>query len=374
MELLGYVLPFIIVLSILVFVHEWGHYWVARRCGVKVEIFSIGFGPEIWGKTDKHGTRWKISAFPLGGYVQMYGDSDGASTPDAQALEELSPEERLKTYAAQPPHCRMAISAAGPIANYILAFVLLWAVFTTVGYLYTPAQIGKVTPDSAAQTAGLQPGDRIVKANKVPISSQKELVSKIRQSSNTPLELQVQRGTELLNFSVTPRLSIPDNPNSVPFIGVQFEGHKVRPVSFFEAPVLALKEVWDMTVSSFEGVWDVVRGRASSDGLSGPLRIAQTLGDVAKHGLAPLIVVGAALSLGLGFINLWPIPALDGGHIFMSALEMILGRPLNAHVQEWIYRIGLLLVIALMIFTFWNDLVHMKVVSVVTDFAKKLWA
>ena len=326
-----YAVPFLIVLTILVFVHEWGHYWVARRCGVRVEVFSFGMGPELWGWNDREGTRWRISLLPLGGYVKMFGDSGAASTP-RDDIAEMTPEEKAVSFHHQSLAKRAAIVAAGPVANFLFAVVVLALLFMTAGQPFTPPDIGGIKPGSAAEAAGLMPGDVILTIDGRTIERFEEVRSIVSLAAGQTLTLTVRRGDQTLTITAVPQSS---------------------PVT----------ETWDITTSTLTGVGQMIAGVRGTDDLGGPLRIAQMSGEVAQTGVVALVWFLAVLSVNLGLINLFPIPLLDGGHLLFYGIEAMLGRPLDERTQEYGFRIGLALVLSLMVFATWNDLVHLKVVA-----------
>lgn len=364
-------LAFVVVLSVLVFVHEWGHYWVARRAGVRIEVFSIGFGPELFGFHDRHGTRWKVSALPLGGYVKMFGDADPASTPGA-GLADMTPEERAVSFHHKPLGARAAIVFAGPAVNFLFAIVVLAGLFSTAGQPYTPADIGEVLPGSAAERAGLMPGDLITAIDGASVARFEEIRQIVSINPGRPLTLEVRRDGAPISVRVTPDVVEMrdrfDNAHPVGRLGITRAGaeHVVHDPA--TASWEAIREVGGMISGTFTALGQMIEGSRGTEELGGPLRIAQMSGEVAQNGAYSLLWFMAFLSVNLGLINLFPLPMLDGGHLLFYAFEAVRGRPLGARVQEYGFRIGLALVLTLMVFATWNDLVQLRVV----DFLRRL--
>ena len=365
-----YVIPFLVVLTVLVFVHELGHYWVARRNGVRIEVFSIGFGPELFGRTDRAGTRWKISAIPLGGYVKMFGDADAASTPSG-AVRHMKPEEREVSFFHKRLGQRAAIVAAGPIANFLFAIIGLTLLFSLYGQPFTPADIGSIQPDSAAAQAGMQPGDVIVEVDGQPIERFEEVQQIVRFNQGTPLALVIQRDGQRLPITATPQVTtITDrmgNTHTIGLLGIGRAGMEYRRHDPLTALWQAGRETVNLTVGTLGAVGQMIAGSRGTEELGGPLRIAQMSGEVAQSGVVALVWFMAILSVNLGLINLFPIPMLDGGHLLFYAVEAIRGKPLGDRAQEYGFRIGLALVLTLMVFATWNDLVHLRVVDFFRD-------
>ena len=359
-------LPFLFVLTIVVFFHELGHFLVARWCGVSVKAFSIGFGPELAGFNDRQGTRWKLSLVPLGGYVKFIDDENAASVPDREALERMSATERAKTLQGQPVAQRAAIVAAGPIANFILAFAIFTAMFATVGRLVTEPKVGSVIEGSAAAAAGVQVGDIVTAIDDDPIESFGDLQRIISDMADRPLRIGIRRGGDALEIVATPQWrEITDRFGNVQRIGLLGIGSPEDPADsklvkygVLSAAALAVGEIRFIVTRTFSYIYDIIVGRQAADQLSGPLRIAQVSGQAATLGFLALINLAAVLSISIGLINLFPIPMLDGGHLFYYAIEAVRRRPLSEKAQEWGFRVGLALVLALMIFVTFSDLVH----------------
>jgi len=361
-----YIVPFLVVLTVLVFVHELGHYLVARWNGVRVDVFSIGFGPEIFGWNDRAGTRWKFSAVPLGGYVKMFGDADPASmaSPNVAAMSE---EEKAVSFHHKRLMQRVAVVSAGPVANFVFAIVALAILFMTAGQPFTPAQIGSIQPDSAAAAGGLQPGDTIVAIDGHSVARFEDIHRDVRLNAGTSMNLLVQRGDGQITLSVTPRTTaITDrfgNEHSFGLLGIERNGMDYVRRNPIDAVWRAGDETLNLCTGTLTAVWQMIIGARTTDELGGPLRIAQMSGEVAQGGVVALVWFMAVLSVNLGLINLFPIPVLDGGHLLFYFAEALRGRPLGARAQEYGFRVGLALVLTLMVFATWNDLVHLRVIA-----------
>ncbi|MBO6667560.1 RIP metalloprotease RseP [Parvibaculum sp.] len=371
----GYLIPFLFVLTVVVFFHELGHFAVARWCGVKVDVFSIGFGREIFGWNDKHGTRWKLSWIPLGGYVKFAGDENAASVPDRERLSHIPLEERAGLFHFKPLSQRAAVVAAGPAANFILAILIFAGIFTFVGRTVATPVADEVTPNSAAALAGFVAGDRIVAIDGSPIASFEEMQRVVSTSGGEELVFEVMRGEERVTLNATPRVQeITDrfgNVHRIPMLGIvrKVDSANIEVVRSdpFTAVWLGAKETWFVTERTLSYIGGIFAGTEDADQLGGPLRIAQVSGQVATIGFAALISMTAMLSVSIGLLNLFPVPMLDGGHLLYYAVEAVRGRPLGEQAQEYGFRIGLALVMMLMIFATWNDLVHLQVFSFLSD-------
>lgn len=364
---LGYLLPFLFILTIVVFVHELGHFLVARWCGVGVKTFSIGFGPEIFGFYDRHGTRWRVAWIPLGGYVKFVDDENAASAGQ-MSLDDLSPEDRARSFQGKPLAQRAAIVAAGPFANFILAIAIFTTIFSVYGERITAPIVDAVAPNSAAARAGFQAGDRIVSIDGDKIDNFTTMQRIVSMSPDQQLRFLVDRGGVEVEFSATPeRKEITDrfgNTLRIGLLGIQrsaspddwtWERHD--PITAF---VMAVKECYFVISRSLGYLYDVIVGREAADQLGGPLRIAQVSGQVASVGFVALLNLAAIISVSIGLINLFPIPMLDGGHLLFYGIEAVRGKPLSQSTQEMGFRIGLAFVLMLMIFATWNDLIHLK--------------
>lgn len=368
-NLAGYIIPFVVVLTIIVFVHELGHYWVARRCGVRVEVFSIGFGPELFGWNDRNGTRWKISAVPLGGYVKFFGDADATSNVDSSAVARMSEEDRKVSFHYKALPARAAIVAAGPVANFIFAILIYAALFSLVGQPFTPPVVGSVVEGGAAEAAGLQPGDRILTADGNTIQRFEELRAYVALRAETPILFRVQRDGGEIELTLVPRrVDVPDGlggSQRVGQIGIRTAGVEFVQHGPGMAVVQAVRETWQVVDNTFTYLGRIIQGRESGDQLSGPLGIAKISGDVARASWLGLISLMATLSVAIGLINLFPVPMLDGGHLLFYGIEALRGRPLGERAQEYGFRIGFALVLSLFLFATWNDLNRLPIFNFV---------
>ncbi len=357
----NYIIVFLFVLTVLVFVHEWGHYWVARRAGVRVEVFSVGFGPEIFGWTDKDETRWKISAIPLGGYVKMYGEADVGW--EEEEVTPLTDEQRAVSFHHKTLWQRSAIVAAGPIANFVFAAILVAGLAAIIGTARPLAVVGEVQADSAAEAAQLQPGDRIVAIDGEEVEWFEDLRRIVSTKPGVELTLDIERDERLLALSVTPKSHVAEEGAApVGLLGVRLDPQAL--VYERQGPIEAVGTgvgyTIDMVGRIFVVLGEIITGDRSARELGGPLRIAQLSGDIAQVGITPLVMFMAALSVNLGLINLFPIPVLDGGRLVYYFAEAVRGRPLGPKAEEYGLRFGLILVLILIVFVTWNDLIHLK--------------
>jgi regulator of sigma E protease len=351
----NWVIPFLFTLTIIVFFHELGHFLVARFHGIRVLVFSIGFGPELVGFFDRHGTRWKISAIPLGGYVKFFGDENEASAPDTATLAAMTEEERRQSFPGQPVGARAAVVAAGPITNFILAILIFAGVFMVYGKTTAIPRIAAVEPGSAAATAGFQVGDLIVGMNGDKIDNFQDVQRIVSFNPGRQLDFEVERGNAITTLHATPAekdgkgilgIRRSDAPGDV-------KTEAVGPVDAFR---LGAEKTWFVVDTTLSYLRDVVTGRQSADQIGGPIKIAQVSGEVAKLGLGALLDFTALLSVSIGLLNLFPVPLLDGGHLLFYLIEAVRGRPLSERAQEVGFRIGLAIVVMLMIFAAYNDL------------------
>lgn len=365
--LIGYLIPFLFVLTVVVFFHELGHFLVARWAGVRVLTFSLGFGPELFGFNDRTGTRWKLSAIPLGGYVKFFGDASEASTPASEALASMSAKEREDSFHHKSVARRAAIVAAGPIANFILAILIFACLFTFYGKPNTSARVDSVQANSAAAAAGFQPGDVVTSIDGESIATFVDMQRIVSTRAGKELHFTVKRGDRVEQLTATPELrEVKDSFNNVHKIGVlgisrsSTPGeHAVERVDPATGLWLGVKETWFVAKSTIQYIGDIFTRRASADQLGGPIRIAQISGQVATIGLAALVHLTAVLSVSIGLLNLFPVPMLDGGHLLFYVVEAIRGRPLSERSQEMGFRVGLALVLMLMVFATYNDILHL---------------
>jgi regulator of sigma E protease len=363
----GYLVPFLFVLTIVVFFHELGHFLVARWCGIKVVVFSIGFGPEIAGFNDRYGTRWKLSAIPLGGYVKFFGDDNAASVPDHEAAAGMSEAEKKDSFIHKPVGARAAVVAAGPIANFILAIAIFAGVFMTVGKQTTSARVDSVQANSAAQKAGFSSGDLVLNINGTAIGNFNEMQRIVSVSAGEPLNIDVERGGVVVKLKAVPELKeLKDSFGNVHRIGVLGISRSMAPGDIktekagpLQAIGMGAQETWFVVDRTLTYIGGVFTGREAADQLGGPIRIAQVSGQVATAGFVALIHLTAVLSVSIGLLNLFPIPLLDGGHLLFYGIEAARGRPLSERAQEVGFRIGLAIVVVLMIFATFNDIIHL---------------
>ena len=364
---LGYLIPFLFVLTLVVFFHELGHFVIARRCGVRVLVFSIGFGPELFGFNDRHGTRWKVSAIPLGGYVKFFGDENAASVPDTAALAAMTEEDRRHSFIHQRVRARAAIVVAGPIANFLLAIVIFAALFMVFGKPSTSPRVDAVQPGSAAEIAGFKPGDLVLTIDGRSIESFPDMQQVVSTSAGEMLTFEVDRGGVRVTLKAVPALrESKDRFGNVHRIGVlgitrspSPDDTHFQPVGPLKAFELGAQRTWFVVERTLSYIGGVISGREAADQLGGPIRIAQVSGQVASEGLPSLFSLAAVLSVSIGLLNLFPVPLLDGGHLLFYGIEAVRGKPLSERAQEVGFRIGLAIVVMLMIFATYNDILHL---------------
>ena len=362
---MNYLIPFLILITTVVFIHEYGHYYFAKKYGVGVTDFSIGFGREIFGWKDKSGTRWKICWIPLGGYVKFFGDRNVFSqTEQQQIINRYNEEDRKKLFILKPLYQRSIIVAAGPLANFALAIVIFTMINMLVGKDMTPAVIDEVQLDSPAYIAGLQKNDKIISIDDKKVQSILEVSTFINISTSEKIEFTVLRNNQEVSLLVKPNLvegkDSLGNTVKKRMIGIRLSPlnneFEKQPLGPSKAIYYSVKEVWFVTVTSLNYLGKMLTGSADTSQLGGPIRIAKITGQVAEHGIIPFLNIMAYISISLGLINLFPIPMLDGGHLMFYFFEKILGRPLSQKTQEGFFRIGLFLLFSLMFFVTFNDL------------------
>jgi regulator of sigma E protease len=367
-----YILPFLFILTVLVYVHEMGHYLIARRNCVRVEVFSIGFGPEIYGWTNAAGTRWKICAVPLGGYVKMFGEND-APSEEEEETREMTAEERAVSFHYKRLGQRSAIVAAGPIANFLFAILILAGIFSILGTPRALPAVAAVVAGSAADEAKLQRGDLITAINGKEIQWFEDLRDAISGRPNQSTDLVIMREGARVAITVTPRpVEAKDEagqPITIGRLGVSPDASQVtyQRLNPLAATWRAIEQTVGLCGRILDYLGQIISGSRGTEDLGGPLRIAQISGEMAQGGFVNLLSFMAMLSINLGLINLFPIPMLDGGHLIYYILEGIRGRPVGPRAQEYGFRFGLLLVLMLMVFATWNDLVHLKVIEFFAD-------
>ncbi|WP_075522217.1 RIP metalloprotease RseP [Candidatus Pelagibacter communis] len=363
--MLSYIIPFIILILIVVFIHEYGHYYFAKKYGVGVTDFSIGFGKEIFGWNDKSGTRWKICWIPLGGYVKFFGDRNVYSQTDHdEILEKYSEEEQKKLFTLKPLYQRALIVFGGPLANFLLAIVIFFSIYTFVGKDFTPAMINEVQKDSPAMVGGLKQNDIILEIDGNTVDSIMDVSKYITMSTDEIISFKVKRSYEEIILNVKPEMvKSEDNlGNSINkrIVGIKLGAYnnEINHVKLGPAQAIlhAVNEVYYVSTSSLKYIGGMIVGKADTSQLGGPIRIAKISGQVADIGILAFISMMAYISISLGLVNLFPIPMLDGGHLMFYAFEKVLGRPLSQKTQEGFFRIGIFLLISLMFFTTFNDL------------------
>lgn len=350
------IIPFVVVLSVLVYIHEMGHYVVARMNGVRVDVFSIGFGPEIFGWNNKNGTRWKVSYIPLGGYVKLACDDEIEGTEKSRS----DPGSMM----SKTPWQRIAISIAGPAANYILAIVLLTGLYATVGQRIALDQIllGDTLNESAAEKAGLRKNDLLIAVDGVDKLSVESFQKAIADHPGQELSLTIRRGDDTLTLRATPEKNELPGGKVIGRLGLGFAPvFKSEMHGFFSAIGHAAQDTLNMTTQTLKALGQMIIGERSSDGLSGPIGIATATGQIAQQGITALIWLAAVLSINLGLINLFPVPMLDGGHILFYLIEAIRGKPVHEKAQEIAYRVGFGLVMLLILFLTWKDLSRLAI-------------
>ena len=365
--LIGYIIPFLFVLTIVVFFHELGHFLVGRACGVGVVTFSIGFGPELFGWNDRHGTRWRIAVIPLGGYVRFVGDENAASRPDDEALASMSDVDRSRAFQTKSVAARAAVVAAGPLANFLLAIVIFSGILMVSGRVDLAPKVGAVAAGEPAATAGIRAGDTIVAIDGTSVESFMDIMRLVSDRAGEPTRFDVLRDDgSRFEATVTPRLFEEKSRfgnQRRGLVGIRASedpaDRRLRRFSPPQAVVEGIRETGFVITRTLSYVGGVFTGRESIDQLGGPLRVAQISGEVAGLGLVALINLAGLLSVSIGLLNLFPVPMLDGGHLVFYAAEAVRGRPLSERAQDIGYRIGLALILMLMLVSSWNDIAHL---------------
>ena len=363
--MLSYIVPFIVLILVVVFIHEYGHYYYAKKYGVGISDFSIGFGKEIFGWNDKSGTRWKICWIPLGGYVKFFGDRNVFSQADhAEILKKYNEEERKKLFTLKPLYQRAIIVAAGPIANFILAAFIFLCIYMFVGKDFTPAVINEVQVESPAEQAGLKKNDIILEIDGTAVNSILDVSKLITMSTSESIDFKISRYDKDLLLKIKPNIILAEdnlgNKINKRVVGIMLGAQKNQVNHVKLGPVKALYysvyEVYFVTSSTLKYLSSMIFGNADTSQLGGPIRIAKISGQVAQFGIIPFLSMMAYISISLGLINLFPIPLLDGGHLMFYGFEKILGKPLSQKTQESFFRIGMFLLLSLMFFATFNDL------------------
>ena len=369
---LNWGLPFLVALTILVFFHELGHFWVARLAKVRVEVFSVGFGAELFGWNDKAGTRWKIGVIPLGGYVKMFGQSDLPGDED-EDRPPLTDKEKAVSFQHKTLAQRTAIVAAGPIANFLLSVVLIAGLMATFGAARPYAGVGEIMPGAAAAEAGFEAGDRIVSIDGEAVEWFSDLVRIVSVQPEMLLKIKVRRGDDEFVLTATPKrhqqLGAEGKTVEIGLLGVRYDPQQMHyeRQNPLMAVWLGIQQTASLTEKTLSFLGQVISGRQGTEGIGGPLRIVQYAGITFQSGIENFILFLAVLSINLGLINLFPIPILDGGHLLFFAVEAIRGRPLGPQAQEYGFRFGLILVLILMVFVTWNDLVQLRVFEFIKE-------
>ena len=369
---LNWGLPFLVALTILVFFHELGHFWVARLAKVRVEVFSVGFGAELFGWNDKAGTRWKIGVIPLGGYVKMFGQSDLPGDED-EDQPPLTDKEKAVSFQHKTLAQRTAIVAAGPIANFLLSVVLIAGLMATFGAARPYAGVGEIMPGSTAAEAGFEAGDRIVSIDGEAVEWFSDLVRIVSVQPEILLKIKVRRGDDEFVLTATPKRHQQPGAEGktveIGLLGVRYDPQQMHyeRQNPLMAVWLGIQQTASLTEKTLSFLGQVISGRQGTEGIGGPLRIVQYAGITFQSGIENFILFLAVLSINLGLINLFPIPILDGGHLLFFAVEAIRGRPLGPQAQEYGFRFGLILVLILMVFVTWNDLVQLRVFEFIKE-------
>ena len=363
--MLTYIIPFIILILVVVFIHEYGHYYFAKKYGVGVTDFSIGFGQEIIGWKDKSGTRWKICWIPLGGYVKFFGDRNVYSQNDQEEIiKNYNEKDRKKLFVLKPLYQRVLIVFGGPLANFLLAIAIFFSIYMFIGKDFTPAMINEVQKDSPAMIGGIKKNDIILEIDGNKVNSIMDVSKYITTSTSEVIDFKVERFDQEYLLKIKPNIVLSEdnlgNKINKRMVGIKLGAYnnEINHVKLGPAQALihSIKEVYFVSISSLKYIGSMLKGTGDTSQLGGPIRIAKITGQVAEIGILPFISIMAYISISLGLINLFPIPMLDGGHLMFYAFEKFLGRPLSQKTQEGFFRIGIFLLLSLMFFTTFNDL------------------
>lgn len=354
MELLYKFLVFTVALSVIVFVHEYGHFWVARKNGVKVDAFSIGFGPEFFGWTDKLGTRWKFSIIPLGGYVQMHGDEDASSRPGSKIM---SDDEKKISLEGKTPLQRIAVASAGPLANFLFTLVVFAFIFTLKGVTVISPVIQSVKEGSVAERSGLKINDKIITINNEKIDNFIELRVLLKEQAGKTIKVDIERDNAIQTIDIDLNAIDDKTGEKKPVSILGFSpSTEFKPVGFFEGLKQSVVMTLKLIQTSFSFIFSLITFQDKSAEIGGIITIGDQVTKAAEHGIWTLLEFMAFLSLQLGVINLLPVPVLDGGHILMNTIELVIRRPISMVVQTWLYRIGAIFVFALMGYGLLSDI------------------
>ncbi len=354
-QLFWWTVPFLLVLGVVVIVHELGHFLAARALGITVEVFSVGFGPEIAGFYDKSGTRWRLACIPLGGYVKFKGDETVASLPSAEQLEKLSPRERQGNFHTSSLWRRALIVLAGPFSNFVLALAIFTGMVLATGIVFQQAEILCVEPGMPAAQAGLQAGDKVISVNGQPVRNFEDFSSYIVLNARSPIDIAVERNGKIEGLRATPELNEGECVGRLGVVGMTKADDYIARASLMQAAGEGFHRTWRIVEGPFQFFGQLFRGNACASSLGGPVKIAEVSKTFATQGFINLIPLIAFISVSVGLFNLFPIPVLDGGHLLFYGAEAILGRPLSQKAQETGFQFGFVLLLMLMIFVTWNN-------------------
>jgi regulator of sigma E protease len=350
---------FVLIISVIVFIHEFGHFYVARLCGVKVDVFAIGFGKELWGFNDKKGTRWKLCLLPFGGYVKMYGDRNAASMPDAEVIAAMSQEEKKQSFVAKNVYQRMAVVVAGPVANFIFTIFLFTILFKINGVNTVLPIVDEVLENSAAMSAGLKKGDEILEINQTEIKDFESVRELVVNNLGQELSFKIKRQDKILDVAIMPKIQARKDffgdEVKVATLGVSAATTSHQDLNLGQSFVRANQETLHISGMILKTLGELITGQRSVKELGGPVKIAQYSGKTVMMGVTAILWFMAMISLNLGVMNLLPIPALDGGHLFYYIIEAIRGKDLSQKAQQYGFQVGMAMLLALMMFTTFND-------------------